>query len=192
MAVVRKPNIGPFLRRRWHDLRSGPWLMCSRPFPVSAKMRISPGPRRSQGRSVYLLDTNVISEARKGDLANPGVVAFLDRVREENLPVYLSAISIGEIRQAVERIRRRGETESAKKLEAWLTKFSSDYDSRILAFDLECALVWGVLCAVEPARPIDKQVAAIALVHDLTLVTGSASGFSRTGARVLDPFSKLS
>lgn len=166
--------------------------MCSRPFPVSAKMRISLGRPRGQGSPVYLLDTNVISEARKGDLANPGVVAFLDRVREENLPVYLSAISIGEIRQAVERIRRRGESESAEKLETWLTKFSSDYDSRILAFDLDCALVWGVLCAAEPVRPIDKQVAAIALVHDLTLVTRSAATFSSTGVRVLSPFSKLS
>jgi len=141
---------------------------------------------------MYLLDTNVISEARKGDLANPGVVSFLDRVREESLPVYLSAISIGEIRQAVERIRRRGEAEPANKLETWLTKFSRDYESRVLAFDLECALVWGVLCAIEPARPIDKQVAAIALVHDLTLVTRGAATFSSTGARVLNPFTKLS
>lgn len=141
---------------------------------------------------MYLLDTSIVSEARKGPLANPGVMRFLADVRREHRPLYLSAILIGEIRQAVERIRRRGDAPQAKALERWLETFSADYDSQILPFDSEAAMVWGVLCAIDPGRPIDKQVAAIALVHDLTLVTGNEADFASTGVRLHDPFMKPS
>lgn len=141
---------------------------------------------------MYLLDTSVVSEARKGDLANPGVMSFLTEVRRSNHTLYLSAILLGEMRQGVERIRRRGEERQAAALESWLGKFSTDHESQILAFDAECAMVWGVLCAVDPGRPVDKQVAAIALVHDLTLVTGNAGDFANTGVRLHNPFSKPS
>jgi predicted nucleic acid-binding protein len=141
---------------------------------------------------VYLLDTSVVSEARKGSLANPGVLRFLTEVRREHQPLFLSTILVGEIRQAVERIRLRGENAQASALERWLEKFSAKYESQILAFDSEAAMVWGVLCAVDSARPIDKQVAAIALVHDLTLVTANEAAFASTGVRLHDPFMKPS
>lgn len=141
---------------------------------------------------MYLLDTSIVSEARKGELANPGVMSFLMQVRQDNQPLYLSAILLGEVRQAVERIRCRGEDKQAAALERWLEKFSMDHESHILAFDVECAMVWGVLCAADPVRPVDKQVAAIALVHDLTLVTGNTEDFAKTGVRLHDPFTKAS
>lgn len=141
---------------------------------------------------MYLLDTSIVSEARKAGLANPGVAYFLTEMRRSKEPLYLSAILVGEIRQAVELIRRRGETLQAQKLEEWLGNFSTDYESRVLAFDAECAMVWGVLCAADPVRPVDKQVAAIALVHDLTLVTGNPEAFANTGVRLHDPFTKPS
>ena len=37
----------------------------------------------------------------------------------------------------------------------------------ILVFDTECAEIWGALMARSPHNPIDKQIAAIALIHDL-------------------------
>ena len=50
----------------------------------------------------------------------------------------------------------------AKALEAWLNLIVTDYSDRILAFDTDCAQVWGRLMAPNPHHPIDKQIAAIA------------------------------
>jgi hypothetical protein len=70
---------------------------------------------------MYLGDTNVISEARKGAKANPGVVDFFKQVIAANEPVYLAAVSVGELRRGVDIIRHRGDLAQAKRLEAWLT-----------------------------------------------------------------------
>jgi len=51
---------------------------------------------------VYLIDTNVVSEIRKKDRANPGVAQFFDRVVASGEPVYISAVSVGELRRGVE------------------------------------------------------------------------------------------
>ena len=69
---------------------------------------------------MYLIDTNVISEARKRSKANPGVVAFFETVAASDAPMFLSAISLGELRRGVELIRRRGDADQAHRLEAWL------------------------------------------------------------------------
>jgi hypothetical protein len=60
---------------------------------------------------VFLVDTDVISEARKGEKGNVGVREFLSNARRNNLALFLSAIAIGELRQGVENIRhpRSGE-----------------------------------------------------------------------------------
>ena len=66
---------------------------------------------------MYLIDTNVISEARKKSRANPGVIEFFNRVANAGDPVYLSVITVGELRRGVELIRLRGDTEQAGLLE---------------------------------------------------------------------------
>ena len=63
---------------------------------------------------MYLVDTDVISEARKKVRSNPGVRAFFERAREEGTQLYLSVVTIGELRQGVERIRFRGKATGAK------------------------------------------------------------------------------
>jgi toxin FitB len=70
---------------------------------------------------VCLIDTNVVSETRKKERANPGVTRFFDRVAGSREPVYLSVISLGELRRGVEFIRHRGDKDQAKRLETWLT-----------------------------------------------------------------------
>ena len=69
---------------------------------------------------MYLIDTNVISEARKKSRANRGVIEFFNRIASTGDPVYLSVITIGELRRGVELIRLRGDTEQAGLLEDWL------------------------------------------------------------------------
>ena len=127
---------------------------------------------------MYLVDTNVISEARKGRNANPGVLAFWQTA--DPADVYIPVQTIGEIRRGLENIRQRGDAEQAQRLEAWLDTVVSDYRDHILDFDLDCAQVWGKLMSPHPQHAIDKQIAAIALIHDLTVVTRLATQRRRT------------
>jgi len=135
---------------------------------------------------MYLVDTNVISEARKGINANQGVRKFFQATPPEEL--YLSVQTIGEIRRGLENIRHRGDLPQTKKLEKWLDLVVSDYADKILAFDEECAQVWGRLMSPHAEHPIDKQIAAIALIHDLAVVTRNVDDFRRTGVEIVNPF----
>lgn len=135
---------------------------------------------------MYLVDTNVISEARKGMKANAGVVRFF-----RSIPVaerYLSVQTIGEIRRGIEMIRHRGDQDQAVRLETWLDVVVIEYGNRILGFDADCAQVWGRLMSPPTCKPIDKQIAAIALIHGLDVVTRNVDDFSATGIRLLNPF----
>ena len=137
---------------------------------------------------MYLLDTDVISEIRKGDQANPGVRAFFVDMSRESVDLYLSVVTIGEMRQGVERIRHRGDDAQAKRLERWLKQVTTTYAESILPFDEETAHVWGRLRVPNPENPLDKQIAATALIHDLTVVTRNTDHFEPTGAQLLNPF----
>ena len=64
---------------------------------------------------MYLIDTNVISEARKRPKANRGVREFFRRVTAERIPVFLSVITVGELRRGVELIRHRGDRRQAER-----------------------------------------------------------------------------
>jgi toxin FitB len=137
---------------------------------------------------MYLIDTNVISEARKNASANRGVVAFFEKVGASGEPIYLSAISVGELRRGVELIRRRGDADQAKRLEAWLAVVVERFSERILAFDADAAQVWGRLRVPDPAHALDKQIAAIALVNNLVLVTRNIADFEGLGVKLSSPF----
>lgn len=135
---------------------------------------------------MYLVDTNVISEARKGKKANAGVQRFFQAIEAESL--YLSVQTIGEIRRGLENIRHRGDLPQVKKLDVWLDLVVTNYADRILSFDQECAQVWGRLMSPRHEHPIDKQIAAIALIHDLTVVTRNVDDFRGTGTKTSNPF----
>jgi predicted nucleic acid-binding protein len=137
---------------------------------------------------VYLIDTNVISEARKRNKANLGVTRFFDKVRIHDEPLFVSAITIGEIRRGIEIIRHRGDNRQARRLEAWLEVALRDFDERILEFGNEEAQVWGRLRVPYHENAIDKQIAATALTHDLILVTRNVEHFKGLGVRLFNPF----
>jgi predicted nucleic acid-binding protein len=137
---------------------------------------------------MYLVDTDVISEARKGDKANPGVKAFFERVGRDDISVYLSVITIGELRQGVEKIRHRKDMAQAQQLERWLRRVTTEYADSILSFDEDMAHVWGRLRAPNTENPLDKQIAATALINDLTVVTRNDAHYEPTGVRILNPF----
>ena len=137
---------------------------------------------------MFLIDTNVISEARKGSRANPGVRAFFAAASEQEQPLYVASITIGELRRGVDLIRRRGDGAQADALEHWLAELLEVYGDRVLVLDAEAAQLWGRLRVPHPEQALDKQIAAIALLHDLTVVTRNTADFLPTGVALLNPF----
>jgi toxin FitB len=135
----------------------------------------------------YLVDTNVFCEPvrPKPDAA---VVEWL-RANESSL--FVSTITIGEIRRGIERLpagRRR------TQLRAWLTALCDCMRGRILSFNTSTAHVWGQIKAKWDAAGIaisslDSQIAATAHRHQLTVVTRNAADFEKTGVKLLNPFS---
>lgn len=138
---------------------------------------------------MYLVDTDVISEARKGDKANAGVQAFFRNAARDDTALYLSVITIGEMRQGVEIIRHRGDKAQADRLERWLYRVTTDYSDAILPFDEETAHIWGRLRVPHPENPMDKQIAATTFIYDLTVVTRNSDHYESTGTRLVNPFS---
>ena len=134
----------------------------------------------------WLIDTNILSEVRKGDRANPGIRAWFDEARDEDL--YTSVLVLGEVRRGIEWIRRR-DVPSALALEQWLTRLASTFADRVLPIDEKIADRWGALNVPDPVPTVDGLLAATALVHDLILVTRNVRDVVSTGVRVLDPTS---
>lgn len=137
---------------------------------------------------MYLVDTDVVSEARKRTRANPGVRRFFAEARTRGDALYLSVITLGEIRRGVETIRHRGDTRQANQLEAWLTMVLSEFGDHVLDFSHDEAQVWGHLRVPHPENAIDKQIGATALTHGLTLVTRNTAHFSGLGMTLVNPF----
>lgn len=141
---------------------------------------------------MYLLDTNVISELRKQNKANPGVQQFFQNAIEQDARLYISVITLGELRRGVELIRYRGDQPQADLLEAWLQTILDNYADHILDFTATEAQVWGRLCVPHPQNALDKQLAATALIGGLTLVTRNVSDFVGTGVPLINPFEDVS
>jgi predicted nucleic acid-binding protein len=132
----------------------------------------------------WLLDTNIVSELRKGERANPGLRAWFAETDEDSL--YTSVLVVGEVRRGIESIRRR-DVPSALALEHWLAGLTDGFADRILPVDQAVAEQWGRLNVPDPVPTVDGLLAATALVHGLTLVTRNTRDVDRTGVQVLDP-----
>jgi predicted nucleic acid-binding protein len=138
----------------------------------------------------YLLDTNVISEFRKGQRANWGVRQFFSAAASGRL--FIPVQVIGEIHAGVARIARTGQRSQADIYERWLDSVLVDYRDRIIDFDQNSAQMWGELLSHQKKDPhtIDKQIAAIALISDLIVVTRDQGlAFANVPhLKVLNPF----
>jgi len=132
----------------------------------------------------WLLDTNVISEIRKGIRGDQGVARWAAGRKDD---AWLSVLTVGEIRRGVELKRRKDEV-AARHLEIWLQGLLGSFESRILPIDGRVAEVWGRLNVPDTRPVVDTQLAATAIVHWLTLVTRNVSDVAGTGAKVLNPF----
>lgn len=133
----------------------------------------------------FLLDTNVVSEARRGDRADSGVAAWFATTPGKDL--YLSVVVLGEIRKGIESKRRR-DAAAADALDRWYLAVVNGYHGRILPIDAAIADCWGRLNVPDPLPAVDGVLAATALVHGMTLVTRNTKDVVRTGATLHNPF----
>jgi predicted nucleic acid-binding protein len=133
----------------------------------------------------YLLDTNFISELRKGDRANRGVQTWT--LGNDPALCALSVVTIAEIRKGIED-KRRTDTRQAHQIERWLEGLLEDYSPNILPVTLAIADRWGRLLSTTQLPEKDLLLAATALEHGLTVITRNVVDFEGSGARFHNPW----
>jgi len=131
---------------------------------------------------MYLVDTNIVSEARRG---TSQAVSWLRSV--DPLSVHLSALTLGEIMRGIA-LKQKTDPRAAAHLTEWLRKLRHDHSDRIFTVTDEIAVEWGRISAIRPRGDIDGLIAATAIVHDLILVTRNVKDFDDTGAAVINPW----
>src|SRR5712691_7108117 len=136
----------------------------------------------------YLIDTNIISEVRKGEQCNPNVAAWYGSI--DDADIYLSVLVLGEIRKGIERARPN-DPARARALERWLSTVRASFADRVLPVDQLVADEWGRMSAKRPVPSVDALLAATAKVHRMTLATRNLSDVADLGAAVLNPFEPM-
>jgi predicted nucleic acid-binding protein len=135
---------------------------------------------------LYLLDTNIVSELRKGSRCDRAVAAW---ERAELIPNggAISVITIGEIRKGIDLIAHR-DPKQAASLESWLHGLHHDFASRILPITMDVAEEWGRLNAKRPLPAVDSLLGATASMHGLILATRNIDDLGGVGLRLVNPF----
>lgn len=133
----------------------------------------------------YLLDTNVLSELRKGSRAHPAVRAWGDAYRKASH--HISVLALGEIRKGIAILQRRS-PEQAAVFGSWLETLKSEYHPEILPITMAVSERWGELQGVRSLPVIDGLIAATALEHGLILATRNVRDFERLGLKIVNPF----
>lgn len=133
----------------------------------------------------FLLDTNILSELRKGVRCDPYVSQWA--ARESTQAHYISVLSLGEIRKGIELLRKKS-PEKCVPLENWLHKLHADYANCTIAITPEISERWGELSSRRSLPVIDSLIAATALEFGLALVTRNTKDFDDLGISIVNPF----
>jgi hypothetical protein len=134
-----------------------------------------------------LLDTNVVSELRKRR-PDRNVLAWYAAVSSDDL--FLSVLTIGEIRLGIERLRTK-DAAQAEIIEHWLRVLQVAYRDRLIDVDAAVAAEWGRINAPDRLPVIDGLLAASAKIRGWTLVTRNVSDLRSSGVSLLNPFEPL-
>ena len=132
-----------------------------------------------------LVDTNVISELKRGRNAAPRVVAWFAALSPQN--IFTSVIVLGEIRRGIELVAIRDKPQAAA-LEHWYASVREQLGDRVLAVDEPIMALWARISVPQMLPAYDGLIAATALAHGLIVATRDAEDFRRTGARVINPW----
>jgi toxin FitB len=133
----------------------------------------------------FLLDTNVLSELRRGSRCDQRVRAWATSGVQPEL--HTSVVVLGELKRGIERVRPR-DPRFAAELERWLSRVINTMGRRILPVDQPIALTWGRITAQRTVPPLDGLLAATAIVHGFTLVTRNVKDIANLGVSYLNPF----
>ena len=136
----------------------------------------------------FLLDTNIISEIRKRDRADPNVARWVARTPVKEIGT--SVIVLAEIRRGIE-LKRRSDPQQAESLDRWFAQMRTRLGDRVLSIDESIAEAWARLSVPDPMPLIDGLLAATAKVHGLTLVTRNVTEIARTGVLLLNPLFRV-
>lgn len=135
---------------------------------------------------MYILDTNVISELRKGSKAQRSVRTWAQALPAANL--YLSVVSILELEIGILLVERRDRKQGGI-LRAWIDgHVLPSFSGRILTIDTLVAQRCAALHVPNPRSDRDALIAATALVYGMTVVTRNVSHFQATGVAVVNPW----
>jgi predicted nucleic acid-binding protein len=130
-----------------------------------------------------LLDTNVVSEIRRG--RDPHVRAWAAAVQDVEL--HLSVMTLGEIRKGIELLRGR-DPPQAEVFARWLAELHTRFAERIVPIDAHIAEEWGRINAAATRNTVDSLIAATARVHGLVVVTRNTDDFEGCGVPLLNPW----
>ena len=134
----------------------------------------------------FILDTNIISELRKGaGRCNPNVWRWYDATPMDE--IYLSVLVLGEMRRGVE-MKRKRDPETARVFERWLLEVVLIHHERIMPINSEICDVWGRMAAKANISTIDGLIAATAAHRGFTVVTRNTADFQRCGVDYINPF----
>jgi predicted nucleic acid-binding protein len=133
----------------------------------------------------FLLDTNLISELRRGAKGNPRVRAWRSASAVDLF--YLSVMTTGEIRKGIEALKGK-DPKTAMFYERWLSAVEVEFGVRILPVTADIADVWGRFMAKASISPIDGLIAATAAHHGHTVATRNTRDFQKCGVDFVNPF----
>lgn len=132
---------------------------------------------------MYLLDTNVVSELRR-HRPHQSVLNWIQDIPADHL--HLSSVTIGEIQAGIE-ITREQDPAKAEEIETWLERVLDAYD--ILPVDAAAFRQWARLMHRQADKLLqDAMIAAVAMVHRLTVATRNTRDFDQLDVPVLNPF----
>jgi predicted nucleic acid-binding protein len=144
-------------------------------------------------RSVYLVDTNVISAGAPSRGVSSALVEWMDA---HSASLFLSAVTVAEIEDGIAKLRREGARRKSADLAAWLEAVLHLYADRVLAFDVATARIAGVIS--DRARGLGQSpgfadiiIGATARQHRLTILSRNVRHLAALGVTVIDPFSNL-
>ena len=133
----------------------------------------------------YLLDTNILSELRRGPRCDAKVAQWAHSTRSDRHCI--SVLSLGEIRKGIENLRRKS-PQQCPAFENWLLTLQADYEADILPITDAISDQWGRMMAQQTLPVIDGLLAATALTHGLTVATRNIADFENSDVAVVNPF----
>lgn len=135
---------------------------------------------------MFVADTNVVSELRRPEKADPKVVAWASSVPLAS--IFLSAITILEIELGALSVERRDDMQG-RILRSWIDEqILPRFEGRILSIDAAVAQRCARLHVPDPRAERDALIAATALVHGMTVVTRNVADFQPMGVSIVNPW----